>query len=71
MERVVALRAKSRINVSIDMANFPTAANRRYGAVVESLGATAAQIVVERAQDRSERGQLGGKGTNALATKLQ
>ena len=60
-ERVVALRPKSRINVPVDVANFPTSANRRYGAVVESLGATPAQIVVERAQYLGcQRRRLGG-----------
>ena len=59
-ERVVALQPKSRTNVPVDVATFPTSANRRYGAVVESLGATPAQIVVERAQYLGcQRRQLG------------
>ncbi len=70
-ERVVALRPKSRINVPVDVATFPTSANRRYGAVVESLGATPAQIVVERAQYWDANGVSWAAGTNALATKLQ
>ena len=70
-ERVVALPPKSRINVSVDVATFPTSANRRYGAVVESLGATPAQIVVERAQYWDANGVSWAAGTNALATKLQ
>jgi len=70
-ERVVALRPKSRVNVPVDAATFPTAANRRYGAVVESLGATPAQIVVERAQYWDANGVVWAAGTNALATKLQ
>jgi hypothetical protein len=70
-ERVVALRPKSRINVPVDVANFPTSANRRYGAVIESLGANPAQIVVERAQYWNANGVAWAAGTNALATKLQ
>jgi uncharacterized repeat protein (TIGR01451 family) len=70
-ERVVALRPKSRVNVPVDVASFPTSANRRYGAVVESLGATPAQIVVERAQYWDANGVSWAAGTNALATKLQ
>ena len=70
-ERVVALRPKSRINVPVDVATFPTSANRRYGAVVESLGANPAQIVVERAQYWDANGVSWAAGTNALATKLQ
>jgi hypothetical protein len=55
----------------VDVATFPTSANRRYGAVVESLGATPAQIVVERAQYWDANGVSWAAGTNALATKLQ
>ena len=70
-QRVVTLRPKSRINVPVDVANFPNSANRRYGAVIESLGATPAQIVVERAQYWNANGVAWAAGTNALATKLQ
>ena len=58
-------------NVPVEVATFPTSANRRYGAVVESLGANPAQIVVERAQDRDANGVPWAAGTNASATKLQ
>ena len=50
---------------------FPQAATRRFGAVVESLGTTPAQIVVERAMYWDAAGQAWAAGTNALATKLQ
>jgi hypothetical protein len=70
-ERVVALQPKSRVNVPVEVATFPTSANRRYGAVVESLGANPAQIVVERAQYWDANGVSWAAGTNALATKLQ
>ena len=52
-------------------AEFPEAAGRRFGAVVESLGATPAQIVVERAMYSNAGGVVWAAGTNALATKLQ
>jgi uncharacterized repeat protein (TIGR01451 family) len=70
-ERVIALRPKSRTNVPVDVASFPTSANRRYGAVIESLGADPAQIVVERAQYWNANGVTWAAGTNALGTKLQ
>ncbi len=43
----------------------------RFGAIVESLGTTPAQIVVERAMYWDAPGQPWAAGTNALATKLQ
>ena len=46
-------------------------ANRRYGAVVDSLGATPAALVVERAMYSNANGVVWAAGTNALATKLQ
>jgi uncharacterized repeat protein (TIGR01451 family) len=68
-ERVVNLPANSRTNVSVD-SDFPTAANRRFGALIESLGGTPAQIVVERAMYANANGIIWAAGTNALATKL-
>jgi uncharacterized repeat protein (TIGR01451 family) len=67
--RDVALPANSRTNVDVQ-ASFPAAANRRYGVLVESLGATPAELVVERAMYTSGSGLIWGAGTNALATKL-
>ena len=55
----------------VDVAKFPRSSNRRYGAVIESLGATPAQIVVERALYWNANGVGWAAGTNALATKLQ
>ncbi|WP_396626753.1 hypothetical protein [Luteitalea sp.] len=46
-------------------------ANRRFGAVVESIAATPAQIVVERAMYSGGPGTQWSAGTNALATRLQ
>jgi hypothetical protein len=45
--------------------------NRRFGVVVESIGATPAQIVVERAMYSGGPGTQWSAGTNALATRLQ
>jgi hypothetical protein len=50
---------------------FPQAAGTRFGAMVESLGETPAQIVVERALYWDAAGQRWAAGTNALATRLQ
>ena len=47
-------------------AEFPAAVNKRFGAIVESLGATPAQIVVERAMYWDALGQSWAAGTNAL-----
>ena len=40
-------------------------------ALVESLGGTPAQVVVERAMYGNALGIIWASGTNALATKLQ
>ena len=48
VQRAFELLPRSRINVNASF-DFPQSINRRFGAVVESLGAPAAQIVVERA----------------------
>ncbi len=68
-ERVFALPASSRTNVSVDF-EFAAAAGRRYGALIESQGATPAQLVVERAMYANANGIIWAAGTNALATKL-
>jgi hypothetical protein len=62
--------AKSRFNVPVGL-DFPQAAGKRFGAIIESLGATPAQIVVERAMYWDAAGQGWAAGTNALATRLQ
>ena len=68
-ERTFTLPANSRTNVNVQV-EFPAADGRRYGAVIESLGATPAQIVVERAMYSNANGVIWAAGTNALATKL-
>jgi hypothetical protein len=62
--------AQSRFNVPVG-GFFAQAAGKRFGAIVESLGETPAQIVVERAMYWDAAGQQWAAGTNALATKLQ
>jgi hypothetical protein len=49
---------------------FPEADNKRYGIIVESLGGTPAQVVVERAMYSSANGVVWAAGTNSVATKL-
>ena len=48
-----------------------TVANARMGALVESLGATPAPIVVERAMYTNAGGRVWAAGTNALATRIR
>ncbi len=67
--RTVALLGRSRTNVAVS-SDFPEAAGRRFGALIESLGVTPAQIVVERAMYTSPGGVTWAAGTNALATRL-
>jgi hypothetical protein len=66
-ERTYTLPANSRTNVAV-AGDFPEAVNRRFGAIIESLGATPAPIVVERAMYFGEGWTA---GTNALATRLE
>jgi Tol biopolymer transport system component len=63
------LAPHSRTNVPVTV-DFPSAHNRRFGAVVESTGATPAEIVVERAMYANAAGVQWASGTNALATRL-
>ena len=68
-QKVFALPATSRTNVSVQV-EFPAAADRRFGALVESLGTTPAELVVERAMYANANGIVFAAGTNALATRL-
>ncbi len=45
--------------------------NQRFGALVESIGATPQPIVVERSMYTNAGGVIWAAGTNALATRLQ
>ena len=61
-QRDYPLQANSRTNVSVAV-DFPSAAGRKFGVIVESLGATPAQIVVERAMYSSAGGVIWAAGT--------
>ncbi len=69
-EKTYLVKAKSRFNIAV-ASEFMQASNKRFGALVESLGATPPEIVVERAMYWSAPGQFWAAGTNALATRLQ
>ncbi len=70
VERTVSVLPNSRTTVNVS-ADFPAAATARFGTRVESLGATPAQIVVERAMYTEPGGVTWAAGTNALGTKLK
>ncbi len=70
VSRSFALRGSSRFNVPFDGA-FSIAAGRRFAVVVESLGDTPAQIVVERAMYSDANGITWASGSNASGTKLR
>ncbi len=64
------LPANSRSNVSVKD-DFPEADNQRFGAIVESLGVSPVQIVVERAMYNNAGGVFWAAGTSALGTLLR
>jgi hypothetical protein len=70
LARDFALPASSRVNVSVKDA-FPAAANARFGALIESLGATPAPLVVECAKYSDSGGVRWAAGGDAAATRLQ
>ncbi len=69
-QSTINLLANSRTNVSIGE-TFPSSNGRRFGIVVDSLGGTPAQLVVERAMYSSAGGATWSAGTAAVATRLQ
>ena len=69
--RTFTVPASSRFNVDVATVFGSTVANARMGALVESLGATPAPIVVERAIYSNAAGRVWAAGTNALATRIQ
>jgi hypothetical protein len=70
LTRTFAVKGTSRFNVAV-AAEFPDANGRRYGALIESLGAAPAQLVVERAMYSSAGGVHWAAGTVALATRIE
>ncbi|MFN8060478.1 MAG: M12 family metallo-peptidase [Vicinamibacterales bacterium] len=69
LERTYALSASSRTNVNV-ASDFPAAAGKRFGTIVESLGASPAQIVVERAMYSDAEGVHWAAGTHVVAAPL-
>ena len=71
--KVVDLLPDSRNNVNIgEFPEFAAVANSRFGVLIESLGATPAQIVVERATySNDSNGTIWAAGSNSLASKIQ
>lgn len=70
--RTYAIPASRRFNVWVrnDFA-ASIGSNRKFATLIESLGSSPAQIVVERAQYSNANGVTWAAGTNALATRLQ
>lgn len=66
----VPLAASSRMNVPVIESWFPGVTGKRFGVLVESLGDTPAQIVVERAMYSDANGIHWAAGSNAAATRL-
>jgi CSLREA domain-containing protein len=64
------LEPNSRTSIPTSL-DFPAAVGKRFGTVVESLGPTPAQIVVERAMYSNAGGVTWAAGTSALATRLR
>jgi hypothetical protein len=67
--RTYQLEPNSRTNVPVG-SDFPEAVNKRFATLIESLGGTPAQIVVERAMYTNVGGVTWAAGTNAAATCL-
>ncbi len=70
-ERIFTVAAGSRFNVDVAAAFGAAVADRRFGALVESLGSAPAPIVVERAMYTNAGGRLWAAGTDALGTRLR
>ena len=69
--RTYTVAPQSRFNVDIGSRFGAVVANRRMGALVESLGASPAPIVVERAMYTNAGGRVWAAGTNTLATRIR
>jgi hypothetical protein len=67
--QTLTLPPRSRTNVDI-VGAFSGAIDRRFGVIVESLGTTPAQLVVERAMYANAGGVVWAAGTNALGSRL-
>jgi hypothetical protein len=69
LSQTIAVLATSRTNVPVTRF-FPAAAGRRFGVLVESLGTTPAQLVVEAAIYSDYGGVSWAAGANLLATPV-
>ena len=69
LERIVDLAPNSRFNVDVGSL-FPETANRRFATLVESLGATPAELVVEWSLYGTPGARPWELGANALAMNL-
>jgi uncharacterized repeat protein (TIGR01451 family) len=69
-ELTLPIKANSRTNVAVGV-EVPEAANRRFGAVVESIGPNPVQIAVERAMYNDAGGVRWAAGSNNLGTRLR
>ncbi len=70
--RDYAIGASTRFNIAPAADEFfPETRGKRFGMLIESIGPTPVQIVVERAMYADAGGVHWAAGTNALATKLQ
>ncbi|WP_291980812.1 SdrD B-like domain-containing protein [Luteitalea sp.] len=68
--RQITLLPNSRESVPVSL-TFPEAAGRRFGAVVESFGPPAPEIVVERAMYGNAEGVVWAAGSNVVGTRLR
>jgi hypothetical protein len=68
--RTFTVGANSRFGVSV-RDEFPAAVGKRFGALIESVGASPAPIVVERAMYGDAGDEVWAAGTNVLATRLR
>ena len=68
--REFTLPPNSRTNIAVS-AEFPESDGQRFGIVVESLGETPAQLIVERATYNDSGGVPWAAGTSALGTRLR
>ncbi len=69
--RTFAIAGNSRFSIDVAAVFGATVIDHRYGVLVESLGATPAPVVVERAMYTNAGGRFWAAGTNALATKIR
>lgn len=70
VSRDIDVSGSSRLDVSV-RDDFPEAVGKRFGAIVESVGATSLQLVVERAMYDTSEGVAFSAGTAALGARLR